>query len=147
MARPLAGPTTDRQGQATGENHVDDSPFPMEMHLVHKNADGGLGVIGVLFEAGEENPLFAEFWNFLPREEGEVPSDLRIDITDVLPGEPHFYAFDGSLTTPPCSEGVKWFLMEETVQASKAQMDKFMSIFGSNARPIQPLNDRVIEGF
>ena len=101
----------------------------------------------MLFEAGEENPLFAEFWNFLPREQGEVSSDLRIDITEVLPGEPHYFTFDGSLTTPPCSEGVKWFLMEETVQASKAQMDKFMSIFGSNARPIQPLNDRVTEGF
>ncbi len=129
------------------ENHVDGSAFPMEMHLVHKNAEGGLGVIGVLFEAGEENPLFAKFWDFLPREEGEVPSDLRIDITDVLPGEPHYYAFDGSLTAPPCSEGVKWFLMEDAVQASRGQMDKFTSIFGANARPIQPLNGRVIGGF
>lgn len=56
-------------------------------------------------------------------------------------------AFDGSLTTPPCSEGVAWFLMQEPVEASKAQMDKFMSIFGANARPVQPLNGRVVGGF
>ncbi|MCH8869339.1 MAG: carbonic anhydrase family protein [Chloroflexi bacterium] len=61
--------------------------------------------------------------------------------------EPHYFAFDGSLTTPPCSEGVKWHLKQETVQASKAQMEKFMSIFGRNARPVQPLNGRLVGEF
>ncbi|MDA0769407.1 MAG: carbonic anhydrase family protein [Chloroflexi bacterium] len=129
------------------ENSVDGGRYPMEMHLVHKNAGGGLGVIGVLFESGEENPLFAKFWDFLPREEGNVASDLRISITDILPSEAQYFAFDGSLTTPPCSEGVKWFVVQEPVQASKAQMDKFMSIFGGNARPVQPLNSRTIGEF
>lgn len=129
------------------ENMVNNSAFPMEMHLVHMNAQGGLGVIGVLFEEGEENPLFARFWDFLPRKVGEVSSDLRINIADLLPDEPHYYAFNGSLTTPPCSEGVKWFMITEPVQASRAQMDKFMSIFGANARPVQPLNHRTVEAF
>ena len=82
---------------------------------------------------GEENPLFARFWDFLPRKVGEVSSDLRINIADLLPRMSlltplHYYAFNGSLTTPPCSEGGEVVQITEPVQASRAQMDKFMSI-------------------
>lgn len=129
------------------ENTVNGSQYPMEMHLVHADEHGKLLVVGLLFEEGDENPLFAKFWDFLPRHNGEVPSDLRISITDIMPAETDFFTFDGSLTTPPCSEGVQWFMMEEPAEASRAQMDKFMSIFGPNARPTQPLNGRIIGQF
>ena len=129
------------------ENMVNNAPYPMEMHLVHQNSNGGLGVIAMMFEEGEENPLLATFWDFLPRKVGEVSSDLRVNMGQMFPASPSYYAFDGSLTTPPCSEGVEWFLMKGPVQASKTQIDKFMSIFGPNARPVQPLNNRSVDEF
>ena len=115
----------------------------MEMHLVHQNASGGLGVIGVLFEVGAENEFLTKFWDWLPRSTGVVESQLHIDVSDVLP-EAGVYAFDGSLTTPPCSEGVAWYLMKKPVTASQEQIDFFSSIFGNNARDAQPLNGRTV---
>ena len=129
------------------EHKVNNKALLMEMHLVHKNAEEGLGVISILFEEGGENPFLSKFWSPLPRKVGEVPSNLKINISEVFPGDPHFYYYDGSLTTPPCSEGVKWFVMKETVLVSRDQADKFLSIFGENARPVQPLNERFVEDF
>ena len=98
----------------------------------------------MLFVEGKESPLLARFWNFLPRKEGTVRSDLRLNIADLLPADPRYYSFDGSLTTTPCSESVSWYMITEPVEASASQMDKFHSIFGSNNRPVQPLNERSI---
>ena len=94
---------------------IDGAKYPRETRLVQKSVEGGPGVIAVLFEEGEGNPVFSKFWDFLPREEGDVPSDLRISANEIIPEETNFYTFDGSWTTRPCSGDVKWYVMQETV--------------------------------
>jgi carbonic anhydrase len=119
-------------------------PAAMELHLVHRNADDKLAVVGVMMNVGAENPVLARFWDQIPAEETEITVPGTINIAEALPGGLSYYTYDGSLTTPPCSEGVSWFVLNERIEASQTQIDKFVSIIGNNARPVQPLNDRVI---
>lgn len=85
---------------------------PMEIHLVHKNAAGQLAVVGVFLKEGRHNEFIQKIWNSMPTQEGEVDVATAIDAANLLPGEREFYRYAGSLTTPPCSEGVKWSAME-----------------------------------
>lgn len=116
----------------------------MEMHLVHRNADGNLAVIGVLFEVGAENAWLAEFWDDFPRSEGEVEEEYEVNVADGLPNDLSYFTYAGSLTTPPCSEIVTWVVLKTPLTASQAQIDAMNNTFGDNARPIQPLNGRSI---
>ena len=123
--------------------------LPMELHLVHSDADGNLAVIGVLIEAGEEdNAAFGPIWNSLPAiasERRTIPA-VEINAADLLPANPQRYLrYMGSLTTPPCSEDVQWILMGETVKLSQAQIDRFTAIYDGNNRPVQPLNGRTVQ--
>jgi carbonic anhydrase len=131
------------------EHVLSGKPFAMEMHLVHQAAaDKSLAVLGIMFDVGPaDNPFLAKFWNRMPTKEGTVPTDIAINVTDVLPPDRRFLAYDGSLTTPPCSEGVKWMVMPTPVTASAGQLLKFMQVIGKNARPLQPLNGRQIGTF
>jgi carbonic anhydrase/nucleoid-associated protein YgaU len=126
------------------ENTQDGAAAPMEVHLVHRSAEGTLAVVGVWIDAGEENPVLAQFWDSIPAEEGEVAMEGSLNVADLVPVEPSYYAFSGSLTTPPCTEGVNWFMVDQRITASQAQIDAFTAIIGENARPVQPLNDRLI---
>jgi carbonic anhydrase len=116
----------------------------MEIHLVHQNAaDKSLAVIGVMLQEGAENPLLAKFWDSIPASAGTANPSGTLNISAIVPSDSHFYTYAGSLTTPPCSEGVKWIVMKQPMTVSKAQADKFTSIFGkTTARPVQPLNSR-----
>ena len=128
------------------EHTVGGKPFPMEAHFVHKDKEGHLGVIGVMFKEGRENLALAEIWNHLPKEAGqhETHADVAVNGRDLLPRERTFYRYSGSLTTPPCSEGVNWYVMAEPVEASADQIKAFQSLFGANNRPVQPLNNRLL---
>lgn len=128
------------------EHALADKRFPMEAHLVHKNAEGKLAVIGVFMEEGKENPFIKTLWDNIPAKVGEekTAAGVTTDATALLPKNSPFYYYIGSLTTPPCSEGVSWNVMKNTVQVSKGQVDKFVSLLGKDARPLQPLNDRKI---
>ncbi|MGP1394295.1 MAG: carbonic anhydrase [Inquilinaceae bacterium] len=120
----------------------------MEAHLVHKSESGELAVVGILIEAGDENLALQEMWNEMPREEGPERAQPRIllNARDLLPRGQGYYRYMGSLTTPPCSEGVNWYVMAEPVEASPAQIAAFAEAVGENARPIQPINDRMALG-
>jgi carbonic anhydrase len=115
-------------------------------HFVHKNAAGQLGVIGVLMQPGKTNAAFEPVFAHLPRKGEKITVDeLTLDLAAMLPADKGYYSFEGSLTTPPCSEGVNWMVMKNPIQLGAEQIKAFRRIFNANARPIQPLNGRVIK--
>jgi carbonic anhydrase len=115
----------------------------MELHLVHRDAQGRLAVVGVFLTVGASNTALEPLWERLPAYEGgERPLNIIFNALDLLPGDRHTYRYSGSLTTPPCSEGVLWLMMIYPVEMSQVQVDKFGTIFTNNNRPTQPLNGR-----
>lgn len=116
----------------------------MVVHFVHKSPDGELAVLGVLLQMGNENPMIKTLWDHAPVKKGpEVqPEGVAFNPANLLPRELDFYHYDGSLTTPPCTEKVKFYILRSMVNISRDQVTQFP--FKMNARPIQPLNERVI---
>jgi carbonic anhydrase len=129
------------------EEKVNGKAYAMVAHLVHKNKEGKLAVVGVLLDTGKENPMLKTLWSTLPQQkEKEMALDqVSIDVSTLLPGDRNYYTFAGSLTTPPCSESVTWFVLKNAVQASQGQFDAFGKLYSMNARPVQPVNGRVIK--
>lgn len=129
---------------APSEHTVAGNLYDMEMHLVHKSEDGRLAVIGVLIKRGSINTAFNPFWNYLPSTTGESKQikSVILNAYDLLPSKKQTYRYDGSLTTPPCSEGVKWFVLTTPIEMSHSQIAAFKSIMSGNNRPVQPLNGR-----
>lgn len=128
------------------ENKLAGKSFPMEMHLVHKSDDGQLAVVAVFIETGKENAVLKSAWEHMPTQAGKRAklSNLKLSAESLLPKSREFAHFKGSLTTPPCSEGVNWVVLKTPIQVSKQQLAKFEKVIGENARPVQPLNDRFI---
>lgn len=127
------------------EHSVDGKKFPMEMHLVHRDINDELAVIGVFIQEGAENPAFQPIWEHLPDHAAEhFQLNLQVDVQDLLPTDRSTYRYEGSLTTPPCSEGVHWFIMKSPISMSAAQLQKFQQLFKGNCRPIQPANGREV---
>jgi len=126
------------------EEKVAGKSYPMVAHLVHKNAAGQLAVVAVLLSKGTANSLLEKLWRYLPVAPGKevAPKSETIDVTDLLPTARGYYTFTGSLTTPPCSEGVTWFVLKAPEPISQAQADAFGRIYQRDARPTQPLNGR-----
>lgn len=130
------------------EHHLDQETFPMEMHLVHRRQDEGLAVVSVLFREGAENAALARLWAVIPAAVGkEHATAVDFDPSAFIPADPIHFEYEGSLTTPPCTEGVRWFVMHAPLEASAEQIAALRSRIGENARPIQATNDRsVTEG-
>lgn len=128
------------------EHQFNGNNFEMEGHLVHQNKEGKLAVLGFLINAGNENKELEKIWSTLPQEktEKDVILDKTINLENLLPKERKLFSYSGSLTTPPCSEEVKWFVLEQPIELSKEQINAFGSIFPHNSRPIQPLNERTV---
>jgi len=128
------------------EERVNGIWYPMVAHLVHRNAGGKLAVVAVLLTEGATNPFIETLWKHLPAEEGKVsaPEGVAIDVAQLLPARRGYYTFTGSLTTPPCSEGVTWFVLKSLVPVSGSQIAAFARKFPHNVRPVQPTNDRVV---
>jgi carbonic anhydrase len=126
------------------EEHINGKPSAMVIHFVHKNESGELAVLGVLLQEGNENPGIKTLWSYAPPKEGPevAPDNVAFNPTNLLPREMEFFHYDGSLTTPPCTEKVKFFILKSQVNISKDQITQFP--FKMNARPIQALNDRKI---
>jgi carbonic anhydrase len=128
------------------EERINGKGTEMVMHLVHKSADGKLAVVAVLLERGQPHNLIQTIWNNLPLEKHDsVSPSIVIDLKDALPQRREYYTYMGSLSTPPCSEGVLWLVMKQPMQASPAQMALFSRLYPLNARPIQPSNGRMIK--
>jgi len=126
------------------EEKIDGKPMAMVVHFVHKNAEGKLAVVGVLLKEGNENPGIKTLWANMPMEEGPevTPEGVNFNPANLLPREFDFYSYEGSLTTPPCTEGVRFFILKTTVNVAKEQVAAFP--FKRNARPVQELNGREI---
>ena len=128
------------------EHSVEGKRYPMEAHLVHVGEDGELAVLGVLFEEGTENLALRGPWAMMPEREGpEVHlAEITLNARDLLPDETTYFRYMGSLTTPPCSEGVNWHVFTQPVEASQSQIAQFVDVIGANARPIQAQNSRLV---
>lgn len=128
------------------ENTVKKKAYDMELHLVHKNDQGELAVVGVLMQGGGANKTLEPVWANIPKEiNKETTLTAQINAADLLPAKKSgFYHFKGSLTTPPCSEGVQWFVMKEPTSVSAEQVKSFVAAVGNNARPVQALNQRSV---
>jgi carbonic anhydrase len=127
------------------EEKVNGKAYPLVAHLVHKNDAGELAVVGVLFREGKANAALQKVFDAMPAEEGgKAALDGGFDAAALLPARQGYWAFKGSLTTPPCSEGVKWQVLHQPVEVSKAQLAAFRKLYPMNARPVQPLNGRIV---
>ncbi|KAA8999206.1 carbonic anhydrase [Affinibrenneria salicis] len=133
---------------APSENEIDGKAFPLEAHFVYKDQQGALTVLALMFEQGDTNQELEKAWR-------QMPSTLNtsetlttpLNIGALVPSEwrQSYYRFSGSLTTPPCSEGVRWIVLEKPATVSAAQIAKFTAaMHHANNRPVQPLNGRVI---
>lgn len=129
------------------EERINGKQYPLVAHLVHKNGEGRLAVVAVLFKLGKEHPLLSTVWSAIPTEKGapKTVEGKQVDASALLPARQGYYNFEGSLTTPPCSEDVNWFVLKTPVEMSKGQLDAFHKIYKHNARPVQALNGRVVK--
>lgn len=130
---------------APSEHTLAGQSFPAELHFVHRDAAGGLAVLGVFIEEGAENPALASLLANLPGGEGEAAgAAVTIDPAPLLPEERAYYAYSGSLTTPPCSEGVRWHVLKQPIAAAPEQINALRAALGESNRAIQPLNAREV---
>jgi len=129
---------------APSEHTFNGEHFPLEVHFVHKYADDDLAVLGVMFVEGDENAFLKEYLDIIPAKKGEVKSDRLIELLGLFPQNKSYFNYSGSLTTPPCSEVVNWYVLQHPVEASKEQLVRFATILNNNYRPVQPLNERKV---
>ena len=129
------------------EEQVNGKAYDMVVHFVHKNDAGQLAVVAVLFKQGEENAALKAVWKSMPAKAGpeQAVAGVQVNGAELLPAARGYYTFEGSLTTPPCSEGVRWLVLKQPVEMSAAQLTVIRRIFPHNARPVQPLHDRVVK--
>ncbi len=127
------------------EERIDGRQFEMSVHLVHKDEHGKLAVVALLFDKGPGHPVVQKVWANLPLERNELaPARVPLEIGDLLPADRRYYTYMGSLTTPPCSEGVQWIVMRHPVTLTPEQIDIFARIYPMNARPLQSASGRRI---
>lgn len=128
------------------EERVNGRSHPLEAHLVHRNASGELAVLAVFIDQGAANAGLQAVFDHLPAKAGETQALASpLQVSDWLPASRRYYRYRGSLTTPPCSEGVRWQVLQQPITASAQQIRAFQRLYPFNARPIQPLHDRKIE--
>jgi len=128
------------------EERIEGKQYDMAVHLVHGDSEGHLAVVAVLFKKGNASPTIQKLWDSLPPEEDkeETVSGVEINAATLLPQHLGYYTFEGSLTTPPCSEHVTWFVLKSTREVSPEQVRVFAKLYPDDARPTQPLYGRVI---
>jgi carbonic anhydrase len=129
------------------EEKINGKSFPMVAHMVHKSPEGKLAVIAVLLTIGKANPMVEAVLANLPKEAGGETKTQKtlVDPTELMPPVRNYYTFQGSLTTPPCTEGVTWFVLKSPATISAGQEQAFAKRYAHNARPIQPAHDRKVE--
>jgi carbonic anhydrase len=128
------------------EEHVNGAAFDMVVHLVHKDIDGKLVVLAVLIQQGKANSLVQTIWNNMPLEKNDTVSPPgTIDLNQILPTDRQYYTYMGSLTTPPCTEGVLWVVFKQPIELSADQISIFSRMYPMNARPIQNSSARLIK--
>jgi len=128
------------------EEEINGKNSDMAVHLVHVDKAGHLAVVAVLLQRGQNNSLIDELWKELPRqkEQEERWDNVQIDASHLLPSDRSYYTFSGSLTTPPCSEHVTWFVLKQPTTVSPKEIERFSEVYPHDSRPTQPLNGRVV---
>lgn len=127
------------------EHTVGGRAYAAEAHLVHKSADGQLAVIGLLIDRGAASQPLAQLWAHLPATEGPVHQESgNLNAARLLPSKHAAWRYEGSLTTPPCTEGVHWFVLESPITLSGEQLERLRGILHVNNRPVQPLHERTV---
>ncbi len=128
------------------EEQINAKRYPMVAHLVHRNAEGQLAIVAVMLDVGAASPVVDKVWTYMPLDASDrvrMPNE-SVQLSDLLPADQRYYQFMGSLTTPPCTEGVLWMVLKQPVTISPAQLKLFTQLFPNNARPIQPSNARPV---
>jgi len=130
-----------------GEGRINGKAYEMSVDLVHKSKDGQLAIVAVMLEAGKEQSLIRTLWTNLPLEQNKAVSrpEIKIDPAQILPVKRGYYAYLGSLTRPPCTEGVLWLVLKTPMQMSNEQLAGFSTIYKNIARPVQAVNSRVVK--
>ncbi len=129
------------------EEKINGKSYDMSAQLTHQFASGKLAILVVLMEAGKEQALIRSLWTHLPLEQNKPVNrpEVKIDPTQLLPAKRNYLTYLGSLTTPPCTEGVLWLILKTPLQVSKEQLSSFGTVYKNNVRPVQPVNNRVIK--
>jgi len=128
------------------EHKIAGRSYAMELHFVHTSEKGALAVVGVMIDEGDEHPVLNKLWTWMPEHAGETSEQpIGIEETNLLPPTREYFAYSGSLTTPPCSEGVAWIVLKNPIEASSEQIARFKERMGPTTnRPVQPRNARLI---
>lgn len=139
-------PLTQIRFHAPSEHVILGKRYPMEIHLIHQSPSGEYAILAIPVKEGAENLKLAAFWKMLPEFPGHTRNldHLYINALNLLPEKKNYYFYEGSLTSPPCSEGVKWHVFQEPISLSKLQIERFQLLYPDNARPAQPKNGRFI---
>ncbi len=127
------------------EEKIDSMAQHMVAHFVHRAGESKLAVVGVLFKLGKENATLKPVFDNLPKKKGLTFELKEFNPADLIPADPTYFAYTGSLTTPPCTEDVKWHVMRTPIEISYAQLAAFKKLYKMNARPVQPLNGRRVQ--
>lgn len=129
------------------EEYVDGKPYAMEVHLMHQSSNGKVAGITVFLQAGAPNATVQKLWDHMPQTESQelaIPG-VEVDPAGLLPRDRTYYMYAGSLTAPPCTEGVTWYVLKTPVEVSPAQIEAFAKLYPHDVRPVQPLNGRTIQ--
>ncbi|MEK7702546.1 MAG: carbonic anhydrase family protein [Nitrospirota bacterium] len=126
------------------EHTIEEGRYPMELHLVHKDKKGNLAVVGIMMVVGKHNDVLDTLWDNLPPKEGKEHLNKKINMANILPPGERTFRYSGSLTTPPCSEDVRWNVFLAPIAISNEQFLAFHDIFDNNSRPIQSIGKRVL---
>lgn len=130
---------------APSENLLNGKSYPVEIHFVHADKEGQLAVVAVMAIEGKENPIINKILALVPKKINDVQKiDESFNFESLFPKNKLYYRYSGSLTTPPCSEGVIWMVMKNPIEMSKKQIQEFTKLLNNNKRPLQPLNGRLI---
>jgi len=129
------------------EEYIHGKPYDMVIHLMHAASDGKVAAVAVLLKAGSANATVERLWEHMPQTAGkeEKIAGVEINPAGLLPDDDAYYTYMGSLTAPPCSEGVTWFVLKRPMAISPGEINTFAKLYPHDVRPIQPLNGRVVE--
>lgn len=128
------------------EEYIDGKSYEMEIHLMHQASDGKVAGVTVFLVSGSANATVQKIWKHMPKREGQREvSGLDINPANLLPHDLAYYTYTGSQTAPPCTEGVTWFVLKTPLQVSREQIEAFAGLYPRDARPLQPLNGRVVK--
>ena len=128
------------------EEYIQGKPYDMVVHMMHEASDGKLAGVAVLLKAGSANATIQQIWEHMPKTQGkeEEIAGVEIDPAGLLPSDAAYYTYMGSLTAPPCTEGVTWFVLKNPVDISPEEINAFAMLYAHDVRPLQPLNGRVV---